>query len=138
MFSAELLHTYGLYSYAPPGNGIASVTSPTEDHEEKNYIDASPGNATCTSREELVDRGVALLVLLENLLCRDNELAEKFLGSTRETYLRHCELKVFLRDMLPALTERVHTRLGTDTAHLGSRTLTHLLRQSAQVDAALE
>lgn len=55
--------------------------SPIEDHGEKSYIDASPGNGIDTSREELVDRGVALLVLLENLLRRDNEFAEKHLGA---------------------------------------------------------
>lgn len=123
-----------------PGHHMARRCgiSPTEDHGEKSYIDASPGNGIDTSREELVDRGVALLVLLENLLRRDNEFAEKHLGRIRETHLCHCELEVFLCDMLPALTERIHTRLGTDTAHLSSRTLSHLLRQSAQVDTALK
>ena len=53
------------------------------------------------------------------------------------TDLRNRELKVFLGDVLPALPQRIHPSLGTDTTHLGTRALSHLLCQSTQIDSAL-
>ena len=54
------------------------------------------------------------------------------------THLRNGKLKVLLGDVLPALTQRVHSRLGTNTTNLRTRALTHLLGQCSQVDAPLE
>jgi hypothetical protein len=42
-------------------------------------------------------------------------------------HLGHCHLKVVLRDVLPALSERIHACFLADTAHLGTGALTSLL-----------
>ena len=54
------------------------------------------------------------------------------------TDLRNRELKVFLSDVLPALPQRIHPSLGTDSAHFGTRALSHLLCQSTEVDSPLQ
>lgn len=61
-------------------------------------------------REQFADRSVALLVLLQHLqrqFVRSKRLDK--CTSEAETDLRHSEFEVFLGNVLPPFTQRIHT-----------------------------
>ena len=54
-------------------------------------------------------------------------LREGAMACWQNSYLGNRKLEVLLRDVLSALAQCVHTGFRADTAHLGTRALTHLL-----------
>ena len=49
-----------------------------------------------------------------------------------------CQVKVLLGDVYSPLSKRIHSRFGTHSLQLGSRTAIHLLRNLGEIDTSCE
>ena len=61
------------------------------------------------SREEFVDRGICFLLLLQDLeTTSDVEQCERW-EKRKKSHLRNSKLKIFLCNVLPSLSQGIHT-----------------------------